>query len=202
MNFEAREVKFPSAELLPTRASLIRRLKTLSAEDSWSEFFNLYWKLIYNAAIKGGLSDAEAQDVVQETMIKLSKSLPKFNYDPARGSFKGWLMTQTYSRVIEQFRRRKNFVPLNEIENIVPSRGFQEIWEKEWKENLISVAVEKVRNKTDPQIFQIFSFCVLQEHGAMRTASVLKVSLPRIYVIKHRLNKALKKEIEHLLSST
>jgi RNA polymerase sigma factor (sigma-70 family) len=199
MNFEAKEVRIPSAELLPTRASLLARLKSIASEESWSEFFNLYWKLIYNTAVRQGLSDVEAQEVVQETMIKLSKSLPKFSYDPAQGSFKGWLMTQTHCRIIEQWRRRKTFVPLACVENSLPSESFQELWDAEWKQNLINVAVEHVKARTNPKIFQVYEFCVLQEQGALRTSSMLKVSLSSVYVIVHRLNKALKKEIERIL---
>ena len=35
-----------SDDLLPTRASLLARLKDAAADDSWREFFDLYWKLI------------------------------------------------------------------------------------------------------------------------------------------------------------
>src|SRR5580765_2080020 len=57
--------------LIPTRESLLSRLKETSADESWREFFETYWKLIYNNARRAGLSDNEAQDVVQETMVAL-----------------------------------------------------------------------------------------------------------------------------------
>jgi hypothetical protein len=47
-----------------TRASLLHRLKDLGDDKSWREFFLIYWKLIYTVAIRAGLTDAEAQDVV------------------------------------------------------------------------------------------------------------------------------------------
>ena len=74
-------------ELLPTRASLLSRLRDWQ-NDSWREFFELYWKLIYNTARRYGLSDAEAQDVVQDTMIGVSRKIPSFRYDPEWCSFK------------------------------------------------------------------------------------------------------------------
>ena len=52
-------------ELIPTRWSLICRLKDWNDQVGWREFFDTYWKLIYSVAIKAGLTDAEAQDVVQ-----------------------------------------------------------------------------------------------------------------------------------------
>src|SRR5437667_6517364 len=94
-------------ELIPTRASLLGRLKDWKDEASWKVFFETYWKLIYNAAIKAGLTDAEAQDVVQETVISVSKSMPTFDYDCEKGSFKSWLLLLTRWRIIDQFRKRQ-----------------------------------------------------------------------------------------------
>ncbi len=79
-------------ELLPTRHSLIERLRDLDDQASWREFFDTYWKLIYGAAIRAGLSDQEAEDVVQETVIGVARKMPDFVYEPAVCSFKGWLM--------------------------------------------------------------------------------------------------------------
>src|SRR3954453_4758436 len=94
-------------ELIPTRQSLLDRLKDWQNEESWKVFFDTYWKLIYSAAAKAGLSDAEAQDVVQETVISVYKSLPDFEYDPKLGSFKGWLLKLTRWRIIDQLRKRR-----------------------------------------------------------------------------------------------
>ena len=73
----------------------------------WQEFFDTYWKLIYSAARKSGLTDAEAQEVVQETVITVAKNIDKLKYDPAIGSFKGWLLQITRWRIADQFRKRE-----------------------------------------------------------------------------------------------
>ncbi len=62
-------------EFIPTRQSLLSRLKDWDDRESWKDFFNTYWKLIYGVAIKSGLSDAEAQDVVQEAVISVAKKM-------------------------------------------------------------------------------------------------------------------------------
>src|SRR6266550_6910182 len=95
-----------SEELIPTRATLIQRLKNWQDESSWQEFFDTYWKLIYGVARKAGLNEAEAQDVVQETMFSVAKHMPTFKYDPAIGSFKAWLLNMTRWRITDQLRKR------------------------------------------------------------------------------------------------
>src|SRR2546425_12638918 len=90
----------------PTRQSLLSRLKDWNDQESWKVFFDTYWKLVYGAAIKAGLSDAEAQDVVQETVIAVCKSMPNFKYAQTNRSFKSWLLQLTSWRIADHFRNR------------------------------------------------------------------------------------------------
>src|SRR5258705_13383196 len=88
------EMKRPPAEtdeFIPTRQSLLERLKRWDDQESWRDFFDTYWRLIYGAAVKSGLNDAEAQDVVQDTVIIVAKKMEAFKYDPEGDSLKGWL---------------------------------------------------------------------------------------------------------------
>src|SRR5687768_17220311 len=97
---------------LPTRQSLLSRLRDCQDQAGWRTFFDSYWRLIYNVVRKSGLNDAEAQDVVQNTFVYLSRRLPQFRYGPSRGSFKSWLRVVTRSRISEFLRReRRNGEP-------------------------------------------------------------------------------------------
>src|SRR5580693_1736473 len=91
----------------PIRESLLERLRDLGDHEGWKVFFDLYWKLIYNAATKAGLNDAEAQDVVQETVISVCRHMPEFEYDRQNGSFKSWLLRLTSWRIVDQLRKRQ-----------------------------------------------------------------------------------------------
>jgi DNA-directed RNA polymerase specialized sigma24 family protein len=77
----------PTEDSLPTRHSLLSRIRNLGDSRSWQTFFDTYWRLIYNVARKSGLSDDHAQDVLQETVIAVARKIPDFRYDPAKGSF-------------------------------------------------------------------------------------------------------------------
>ena len=59
-----------------TRRSLVSRLKNWDDHDSWRQFFNKYWRLIYTVAIQSGLNEAEAHDAVQTTIITVAKTMP------------------------------------------------------------------------------------------------------------------------------
>src|SRR2546423_58675 len=97
----------PRIEIISTRSSLLNRLKDWEDKASWKDFFDTYWKLIYGVARTAGLNDAEAQDVVQETIIAVAQKMPNFKYDSSAGSFKAWLMQLTRWRITDQFRKKQ-----------------------------------------------------------------------------------------------
>ena len=139
-------------ELIPTRASLLKRLRDWRDQASWEAFFQIYWKLIYGVARKAGLSDAEAQDVVQETMTSVAKHMPTFRYDPALGSFKAWLLKLTRWRIVGQFRKREPNVAIPHaqaesstatglIDRIPANDVVDTLWENEWEKTLMTAAL-------------------------------------------------------------
>src|SRR5438874_1149320 len=91
---------------IATRHSLLNRLKDWGDQTSWQEFFDTYAQLIYNVACKAGLSDVEAQEVVQETIIAVARKIGEFKADRAHGSFGAWLMQLTRWRITDQWRKR------------------------------------------------------------------------------------------------
>src|SRR5687767_7690757 len=102
-------------ETAGTRATLLHRLKNCEDDASWREFFDKYWKLIYHVGLRAGLTDSEAQEVVQETVISVARKIGDFQYDPAVCSFRTWMLRLTRWRIANQFKRRHRdaarFVP-------------------------------------------------------------------------------------------
>ena len=200
---------------LPTRQSLLSRLRDCQDQDGWREFFDTYWRLIYNVARQSGLADAEAQDVVQNTFIYLVRRMPKFQYDRARGSFKSWLRRVTRSR-ISVFRRRAQAqepaLPelaleeddANVWESIPDPAGdaLDEVWQREWEDNLVKAALRRVRSKVSAQQLMIFELAALGEVPLKQVARKLGVSLMQVYLARHRVGKLFKEEVLRLRKET
>src|SRR5262245_12465492 len=94
----------PEDEFLPTRRSLLSRLKHWDDSEGWREFLDTYGRFIFSAATKCGLARTEAEDVVQEIIVIVAKKMTGFTYDASRGSFKAWLMLVIQSRVNDFLR--------------------------------------------------------------------------------------------------
>src|SRR5215469_6897518 len=199
-----------NGSLLATRRSLVERLADWGDRKRWQEFFDTYWKLIYSAARKSGLNDAEAQEVVQETVITVAKNIDRLKYDPAIGSFKGWLLQITRWRIADQFRKREPDAARGlslpddsltaTVERVPDSRiaDLDALWEANWKDNLLEAAIARVKKKVDPKQFQVFDCYVRKEWPAQKVAERLRVSVGQVYIARHRVAALLKKEIKTL----
>lgn len=205
-----------SNEFIPTRSSLLSRLRNWDDQESWKDFFDTYWKLIYHAAIESGLPDAEAQDVVQETVITVVKKMPDFKYDPAVGSFKGWLLKTTRWRILDHINRvraKEGPLPrrrpaggsddssLAALEPNAAGAELEKIWDAEWQQNLVDAATERVKRRVRPKHYQMFELHVLKELPVSKVAETLGVSSAQVHLAKHRVSKLVKKEIQHLQSN-
>ena len=198
-------------ELIPTRASLIQRLKNWEDQASWQEFFETYCRLIYGVAVKRGLTKSEAQEVVQETMISVAKHMPTFKYDPVIGSFKTWLLNMTRWRIADQVRKRLPLTMIQEsgecilreeYENMGAANevlpDLEKIWDAEWEKNLLEVAINKARRRLDPQQYQIFDFYVNKAWPAEKVAKLLGIPVNQVYLAKHRVTEMITQEVERL----
>src|SRR5262245_34334437 len=95
-----------SDEPLPTRASLLERLKNTDDHPSWAEFDRTYHGLLVGVARRAGLNEQEANEAVQEILLAVAKKMPEFRYQPGKDSFKGWLLQIARWKVVDQVRRR------------------------------------------------------------------------------------------------
>jgi RNA polymerase sigma factor (sigma-70 family) len=98
-------------EPIPTRASMLQRLKNPADQATWDDFNRTYRGLIRGVARRAGLDETEAEEVVQETLIAVARKMPEFHYLPAKDSFKGWLLQLTHWRIADQLRKRPKAGP-------------------------------------------------------------------------------------------
>lgn len=173
----------------------------------WQEFYATYRKLIHHAARRAGLEEAEAEEVVQETLITVSKNIGKLRYDPAVGSFKGWLLNITRWRIADQYRKRepgyqalKNETGRTAALDRLPDGAGQlsELWEKEWRLHLLETALGNIGKRVEPRHYQIFDCHALKDWPVQKVASELRVNVAQVYLICHRIRGLLKVEVKRL----
>jgi RNA polymerase sigma factor (sigma-70 family) len=188
-----------------TRKSLIERLNNWEDQKTWNEF--------YSVGTKSGLTREEAFDVVQETIVAIARQVQKGQYDPRAGSFKAWLLQMTRWRILDVFRARKRQPSLadqgnadsEDTTNLTLERMSQDkdnllenIWDKEWRDNITSAALERVKAKVSPRQYQIFDCYVMKGWGVRKTSEALGINAAQVYLAKHRVGNLVKKEVQGL----
>lgn len=198
--------------LIPTRDSLLSRLRDWADDESWSAFFHTYWRMLYEVAVKAGLREDEAQEAVQETVIAVAKKMPGFRYDPSIGSFKGWLLQIARRRIVDQFRKRTmrsaddgSGAPTGhpaeaESASDPATCELEAIWDEEWEKSVLAAAIERVKRQVSPEQYQLYDLYVLQRWPVAKVAQELGVSIGRVYLAKHRVGRSLKKELARLVA--
>ena len=193
-------------EFTPTRRTLLSRLKNWDDAESWRSFFDRYGKLIYRVARQSGLNDAESQDVVQETVITVAKKIPEFKYDPAIGSFKGWLMQITRWRVLNHIRKKhyesggKRMLKEERLDTalleVEADKGFhlEKLWDDEWRANFAEAALERLKKKVSARDYQIFYLHILKKVAATEVARRMDIKLAEVYFIKYKLSRIIQRE--------
>jgi RNA polymerase sigma factor (sigma-70 family) len=207
---------------IPTRQSLLVRLKQWDDADGWREFFETYWELIYNVARKAGLTDAEAQEVVQETVIAVAQKIGEFKADPQRGSFKSWLLGRARWRIGDQFRARKRVArafeqgpapvggalrirgddnsetePLHRVADPAGDR-LDDVWNAEWEQHLFRTAMDRVKAQVGVKQFQLFDLHARKGLSVAETARALGTTRAAVYVAKSRVGRLLKQQVKKL----
>src|SRR5438105_14026298 len=81
----------PMADSVSTRPSLLVRIRDCQDHQAWGQFVEIYAPMVYGYALKQGLQDADAADLTQDVLRAVARSAARLNYDPARGTFRGWL---------------------------------------------------------------------------------------------------------------
>ncbi|MEM0925046.1 MAG: sigma factor, partial [Planctomycetota bacterium] len=74
-----------------TRPSILLRLRDPSDGDAWREFQAVYRGVIRSLAYRWGYQDADAADLEQEVLIRISRSIQRFEHDPRKARFRTWL---------------------------------------------------------------------------------------------------------------
>lgn len=192
-----------------TDIALLDRLRDADAAHAWELFYDRYADAIFRYARKLGLNDADARDVVQETMIVLMRLLPDFVYDPSR-RFRNLILTIAHRSALRVLQHAARTSPVAEpwILDVAGLQLFEEDpggeLSKEdlslWRQSLVeSTLQEFLRHATiNRQSYEVFQCHVVQHQPVLEVAQKFGISVNSVYQTKLRVLKRLKAAVAHL----
>ncbi|QJW96607.1 RNA polymerase sigma factor [Frigoriglobus tundricola] len=185
-----------------TRVTLLHRLNQDPNDQlSWAEFVRVYGPTIRVWLMHWGLQDADAQDVAQNVLLRLTAKLPQFQYDPNK-SFRGWLKTLTHHAwhdfVTEAGRRTRgsgDTSVLDQLQSIEAREDLTARVEATFDKELLEVALVRAKARVADTTWQAFKLVALEGVSPQAAADQLGVRVSQVYLAKHRLQKVVQEEI-------
>jgi RNA polymerase sigma-70 factor (ECF subfamily) len=189
-----------------TSASFLDRLRQQPDEASWKRLVDLYTPLLRSWLRRNRVPSADVEDLVQDVLQVLVRELPRFHYDPERGSFRGWLRTITINR-LRMFWRAQKTQPLaggdSALERKVaeledPHSALSQLWDREHDRHVTQRLLELIEPEFEQATWHAFRRLVLDGVKPAAVAAELGVSLNTVYLAKYRVLHRLRREIQGL----
>lgn len=193
-----------------TRVTLLTRIRDGRDAEAWREFVQLYGPVVYRFARNRGLQDADAADLMQDVMRSVARNAHRMEYDPKRGTFRGWLYTVTRNKIYNFLTSQRNrprgsgdadaherldATPAREDENAGPDAE----WEKEYQRRLSARAMERVQEEFQPATWKAFWETAVEGKPAAEVGAKLKMTPGAVYVAKSRVLARLRDEVRKLM---
>jgi RNA polymerase sigma factor (sigma-70 family) len=184
-----------------TQPSLLLRIRNRSDGDAWATFDEIYRPILARYARARGLRDADVDDVVQHCMQAVSTHIGSFEYDPARGRFKGWLRTIVNNRVRSLAAKRTEASADTAVMASAEAdgEGPEDLFERLWDQEHLWHCLRRMRAEVEPATFEAFRRYVIEEQPAEAVARDLGLSTGNLYTIKWRLTERLSQHMGRLI---
>lgn len=184
-----------------THQSLLVRLSSGSDPAAWRDFHDRYGLLIRRIARRQGLQDADCDEVVQNVLTSLTQAMSQFEYDPAKGKFRGYLKTITLRAVSACQKKQPQLADdCDDASTVIDRDAFESMWETEWRQYHMRQAMKIVRNEFSDSDLQAFDIYGVRNEDASKTAKQLDLSIDQVYQAKSRVLKRLGQLIEAQIS--
>ena len=183
-----------------TKLTLIERAKAEPEDiETWEEFVKFYEPFISMVLIKHRVNHSTKDDLSQIILLKIWKAIPSYNQEKA--GFRTWLSTIIRNTIARHFNKlnatkaREN--AYHELGNNNESNNLEEIIEAEWKEHLTKLAFERLKESFSESSIQVFTLS-LEGKDSDTIAKELDLSKNSLFVLRSRIKKAFKKEVENI----
>jgi RNA polymerase sigma-70 factor (ECF subfamily) len=187
-----------------TRPSLLVRLRDAQDADAWKQFVELYGPIVYRFGRRHHLQDADAADLTQEVLRAVSTGVARLDYDPQRGSFRGWLFTLAHRKLYDLLARRRKQEQAggdsatHRLLDEQPAPDSEEIWNQEHDRQIFARAAELVRGQFTETTWRAFWLTAVEGRDAAGVAEELGLSVGAVYIAKSRVQARLREQIQQI----
>jgi RNA polymerase sigma-70 factor (ECF subfamily) len=190
-----------------TSLSLLARIRQSADSDSWNRLVELYAPLMRGWLRSYEVTGADADDLVQDVLIVVSQELPKFKHNERPGAFRSWLKKILVNRLRNYWRARQHrptvtggssmVEQLNQLED--DASALSRIWNEQHDREVVAKLIDLVRPKFQANTWDAFHRQVFGGQRPDHVAAELGMPLGSVYMARHRVLNALRREAAGLI---
>ncbi len=185
-----------------TSESLLIKIQDPKDQVAWTRFVRLYAPLLHSYGLRHGLQDADASDLVQDTLKNVARVATNFRYDQSKGSFRGWLLAIARNELRKLVNRRSaQAVGTGDTDVRMMLESMPDVemdahrWDQEYKLHMFRWAAEFVRNDFQERTWQAFWRTIVEDLPVEQVARDLEMSLGAIYVARSRVTARIRQKV-------
>ncbi len=189
-----------------TRQSLVLRLRNLDDQAAWAEFVGIYEPLIYQLARRKGLQDADARDLCQEVFRAVAGAIERWDPDPTKGRFRGWLFRIARNLLVNYFadqRRHARGTGSTSVQEMLEASPAQDAraeaeFAAEFQRQAFRWAAGQVKHEFAEATWQAFWKTGVENRAVEEVARELGMSTGAVYIARSRVLARLRERVQQL----
>ncbi|QDT54911.1 RNA polymerase sigma factor RpoE [Caulifigura coniformis] len=185
-----------------TRASLLIRVRNPADQAAWHEFVEIYWPVIHRLARRKGLQEADADDLAQQVLMSVAKTIEERPHDPGRAKFRTWLGRVVQNAALNALTRAKPDRPAGgdshdaHVRNAVSREPDSQLMQLELRREVFRWAARQVEREFQADTWQAFWLTAVEGRACDDAARKLKKGVGAVYAARSRVMKRLQEKIE------
>lgn len=190
-------------EFPETQSLLLANIQSLENREAWEEFVLLYRPVIYRMARRRGMQDSDAQDLTQDVLLRIARSIENWEPQPDV-RFRHWLRRVASNAILTALSKsnRQPAVGGSKIDQRIAEApeieaATQEL-QNECRRELYQRAATIVKSDVSTATWQAFEETVIQGRSCEDAAKLLDKSIGTIYASRSRVLKRLQQEVQRL----
>ena len=186
-----------------TRTSVLKAVSDVGNAAAWQRFFDLYAGYVFAIARKKGLTDMDADDVVQLVFADLVRILPEFSYDRTKGRFRSYLTGLVNWRVMDKLRSNKRDseqLDAYKTEAKVQSTIDSDFAERQWHAAALDEALRRIKPEVRPEHYAAFYASTIEGQDVETVMQLYNLSRDNLYQIRKRLTAKVKQKVTEVLA--
>ncbi|MDP7070939.1 MAG: sigma-70 family RNA polymerase sigma factor [Phycisphaerales bacterium] len=186
-----------------TTTALLNGLNADDGDAAWALLDGRYRPIITGLAHRLGLSDQDAQDVSQETMLRVLSEYRDGRYDRNRGRMRSWILAIARTKIADAHRKRgvrKEYRGESALVTMPTEAELEDLWSTERRQVILREALRELqsRSKMADRTIRAFEMIVFHRRSVTDIASELEMTENDVYLAKSRVTAKLRDAVQTL----